>query len=247
MMVIAEPVGDEVQGHIYLAKVCEQTEQFTQMAQHMTAAVKKSGFANMESETRNLLSVAYKNVVGSLRASWRIASSLAMKAEMATGENSDNHKMAKAQKLMVEKELNMIIADAVDIVTNLMQNADKESQIFLLKMKADYLRYQAEYAEGEERKSHVDQPSQAYSAARDMATSELVSCSPIRLGLALNMSCFYYEILDDKPKALQMAQDAFEQAVADLDQCSEDEYSDATLILQLIRDNTTLWAEDDEA
>ena len=64
---------------------------------------------------------------------------------------------------------------------------------------------------------------------------------PIRLGLALNVSVFYYEIVGDHSKACTIAKSAFDQAIAELDSLPEDAYKDSTLIMQLLRDNLTLW------
>ena len=46
--------------------------------------------------------------------------------------------------------------------------------------------------------------------------------------------------------ACRLAKDAFDSAISDLDQLNEDSYKDSTLIMQLLRDNLTLWASDNE-
>ena len=77
-----------------------------------------------------------------------------------------------------------------------------------------------------------------------MATNDLEATHPIRLGLALNYSVFYYEIKQDPTKACEMAKKAFDDAIADLDNVQEVYYKDSTLIMQLLRDNLTLWTSD---
>ncbi len=67
---------------------------------------------------------------------------------------------------------------------------------------------------------------------------------PIRLGLALNYSVFYYEILNSPDHACKLAKLAFDNAIADLDSLEEDEYRDSATIMQLLRDNLTLWTSD---
>ena len=67
---------------------------------------------------------------------------------------------------------------------------------------------------------------------------------PIRLGLALNFSVFYYEILNSPERACHLAKQAFDDSIAELDTLGEDSYKDSTLIMQLLRDNLTLWTSD---
>ena len=55
---------------------------------------------------------------------------------------------------------------------------------------------------------------------------------------------FYYEVLQLPERAGQMAKAAFDEAVAELDKLPEEHYKDATLIMQLLRDNLTIWTAD---
>ena len=84
----------------------------------------------------------------------------------------------------------------------------------------------------------------AYKNATEIASTELPPTHPIRLGLALNFSVFYYEILNSSEKACKLAKAAFDDAIAELDTLSEDSYKDSTLIMQLLRDNLTLWTQE---
>lgn len=51
----------------------------------------------------------------------------------------------------------------------------------------------------------------------------------------------YYEIKDDTKKACEIATKAFEEALNDLEDLEEERYKDSTTIMQLIRDNLTVW------
>lgn len=108
----------------------------------------------------------------------------------------------------------------------------------------DYHRYLAEFATGDKRKDSADKSLEAYKAASDVAVTELPPTHPIRLGLALNFSVFYYEILNSPDRACHLAKQAFDDAIAELDTLSEESYKDSTLIMQLLRDNLTLWTSD---
>lgn len=84
-------------------------------------------------------------------------------------------------------------------------------------------------------------------SATAVAQTELTPTHPIRLGLALNFSVFYYEILNSPDRACHLAKQAFDDAIAELDSLSEESYRDSTLIMQLLRDNLTLWTSSDGA
>jgi len=103
--------------------------------------------------------------------------------------------------------------------------------------KGDYHRYLAEFAVAEKRKESADKSLEAYKAATEVAQTDLAPTHPIRLGLALNFSVFYYEILNSPDQACHLAKQAFDDAIAELDTLSEESYKDSTLIMQLLRDN----------
>lgn len=63
----------------------------------------------------------------------------------------------------------------------------------------------------------------------------------------MNFSVFYYEILNSPDRACHLAKQAFDDAIAELDSLSEESYRDSTLIMQLLRDNLTLWTSSDGA
>ena len=113
-------------------------------------------------------------------------------------------------------------------------------------MEGDYNRYGAEISTGAKREEYVANATQAYKEAEEKSV-QLKTTNPIRLGLALNFSVFYYEIKNEKEKASELAQSAFDEAIDQLDQLDEEQYRDSTLIMQLLKDNLSLWSEQNEA
>lgn len=231
---------------VYLAKLAEQAERYDEMVSEMREVALQTGEATTELsvEERNLLSVAYKNVIGARRASWRIVSSIEQKEE-AKG-NTVHVAINKEYRSKIEAELSRICKEILSILKEHLIPSAKtgESKVFFYKMEGDYHRYLAEFSSEQERKLSAEKSLEAYRAATDIAVTELAPTHPIRLGLALNFSVFYYEILNSPDRACQLAKNAFDDAIAELDTLSEESYKDSTLIMQLLRDNLTLWTSD---
>jgi len=232
--------------NVYNAKLAEQAERYDEMADFMREVASSQG--ELSVEERNLLSVAYKNAVGSRRASWRIISSVEQKERAK--DNAANQARAAAYREKVEAELDDICGKILSLlekslITETTASGQEESQVFYYKMKGDYHRYIAEYKTDSVKAEASEAAKVAYSKAMEIAEAGLLVTHPIRLGLALNFSVFYYEVLNLPEEACQMARKAFEDAIAELDNVSEDSYKDSTLIMQLLRDNLTLWTSED--
>ncbi|CAO2814547.1 unnamed protein product [Amaranthus hypochondriacus] len=227
---------------VYIAKLAEQAERYDEMVDAMKKLAKLD--VELTVEERNLLSVGYKNVIGARRASWRILSSIEQKEE---GKGNDqNVKRIREYRHKVESELSKICSDIMTVINeHLIPSATVgESTVFYYKMKGDYYRYLAEFKSGDARKEAANQSMKAYESATTTAEAELSPTHPIRLGLALNFSVFYYEILNSPERACHLAKQAFDEAISELDTLNEDSYKDSTLIMQLLRDNLTLWTSD---
>jgi 14-3-3 protein epsilon len=109
------------------------------------------GSNELSLDERNILSVAFKNIVGTRRAAWRVLSSI-QKKENNKG-NSENVNKVKTYKATIEKELTDICQDILDLLNEfLIPNAQAgEGKVFFYKMKADYYRYIAEYSSGDKK------------------------------------------------------------------------------------------------
>ena len=145
----------------------------------------------------------------------------------------------------IENELEHICKDVLSLIQdNLLPNSSNpEAVVFLHKMRGDYYRYLGEFYLNDKRKTVIDSAMDSYKKATDEA-EKLKTTHPIRLGLALNYSVFYYEIMNSSDVACKLAKTAFDNAISDLENLEEEEYRDSATIMQLLRDNLTLWTSD---
>lgn len=120
-------------------------------------------------EERNILSVAFKNVVGTRRAAWRVISLIERKEnKKGAVQNGDK---AKNYKQMIEKELTDVCQNILNLIIKDLQPKAKsdEGKVFLFKMKGDYYRYIAEYASGNQKNDAAQQAQQSYEEAHALA------------------------------------------------------------------------------
>jgi len=185
--------------------------------------------------------VAYKNVIGSRRSSWRVITSV--EAREDSKGDSQHITQIQAYRAKIEAELSQICGDLLKLLDEYLIPScqSDEAKVFFGKMKGDYHRYHAEVSSGAHEK---EEARKAYQEAWNLAETSLRNTHPVRLGLALNFSVFYYEILKLPEKGCELAKHAFDDAVENLEQCDEAEYKESTLIMQLLRDNLTLWTDD---
>ncbi|KAF8407842.1 hypothetical protein HHK36_006979 [Tetracentron sinense] len=199
------PAESSREENVYMAKLAEQAERYEEMIEFMENVAKTVDVEELTVEERNLLSVAYKNVIGARRASWRIISSIEQKEE--SRGNEDHVVAIKEYRAKIEAELSKICDGILRLLEShlIPSSSAAESKVFYLKMKGDYYRYLAEFKTGAERKEAAESTLLAYKSAQDIALADLTPTHPIRLGLALNFSVFYYEILNSPDRACNLA------------------------------------------
>ena len=225
---------------IFMARVAEQAERFDDMVNYLIQVVKNKS-DDFTTEERNLLSVGFKNQIGSKRTAIRTISAI-----------EQNPKYSKFNAALLEykgKIEDQLMADCQKIIdminANVLNsgNCNDEAKAFFVKMVGDYYRYIAENA-----KDAVleDVKAKAKKAYEDANAIDLPACNPIKLGLALNFSVFNYEVLKDHAKACELADGALQQALDKIDELEEDDFRDAKSIIELLKENLTLWKEEEE-
>jgi len=237
-------MADRYEKQVYLAMLAEQCSRFEDMMEFLEEMVKGKK-EDLTSDERNLLSIAYKNTISLRRQAIRTLMAYELKEKKR--DESLYLPYIVEYKNKVEKELeNLCLKIIENINTHLIPKAsDSEAKVFYHKMKADYYRYIAENVDGEAKEKYSNSSNKSYEEAT-AAAKELNISNPIRLGLALNYSVFYYEVFNDHAKACEIAKETLDLAKKELAGVDEDdeEYKDAYSIINLLQENLSMWTPD---
>ena len=223
-----------------MARVAEQAERFDDMVDFLRPILREKG-GDFSVEERNLLSVGFKNLIGGKRTAIRTISAIEQNPKYSKfGGALGQYKKKIEGELQKDCQniINMIKQDAMKSL------ADPEGKAFFLKMVGDYFRYMAESAQGDVLTQAREGALEHYKLA-DTAGKDLQACNPIKLGLALNFSVFYYEVMQDNKQACALAETALQDAMNKIDDVDEDTFRDAKSIIELLKENLTLWKEED--
>ena len=227
--------------NIFMARVAEQAERFDDMVLYLNKVV-ETKTEDFTTEERNLLSVGFKNQIGSKRTAIRTIS--------AIEQNPKYQKFNEALQGYKKKIEGELYEQCMSIVENVKDKCMKvastdETKAFFYKMIGDYYRYVAECADADKLESVKNGALENYQPAQTSSES-LNACNPIRLGLALNFSVFHYEVMKNHKAACDLADKALQEALDKIDELEEDDFRDAKSIIELLKENLTLWKEEEE-
>ena len=225
--------------NIFLARVAEQAERYDDMVTYLSYVLDNKG-PSVSADERNLLSVAFKNLISGKRAACRTIA--------AIETNPKYSKFSEAlsgYKTKIEAELTGDCERIIKIINEkvLSKDGEPEAKAFFVKMIGDYYRYISENAKDAKLEEVKSEALKAYNTANQI---ELTPCNPIKLGLALNQSVFHYEVMKDQATAIKLADEALAAALDKIDELEEDDFRDAKSIIELLKENLTLWKEEED-
>jgi 14-3-3 protein epsilon len=232
--------------NVYLSMLAEQCSRYEDMSEFLEELL-KSREGDLNTDERNLLSIAYKSSVSSRRTAYRTI--VAYENKERKKDNSTFLPFIQEYKKKIEQELTKMCTNIIETIENklLVKATDPEAKIFYQKMKGDYYRYIAEYYQNEDRQKYVNGALDCYDKA-SQAAKELSKIHPIVLGLFLNFSVFHYEIMNDHKTACSIAKETLDSIdLANIDE-DNDEHRDAMSIINLLKENLDMWkieAEED--
>ena len=227
-----------VEENIFLARVAEQAERFEDMVDFLSLVLDSKG-AEVSSDERNLLSVAFKNLISAKRAACRTIHAIEQNPKYQKYQDA-----LATYKSSIESKLTADCQRIIDTINQkvLKKPCEGESKAFFIKMVGDYYRYIAENAKDALLESVKQNALKAYEEANQIA---LPPCNPIKLGLALNFSVFHYEVMKNHKIACELADKALQEALDKIDELEEDDFRDAKSIIELLKENLTLWKEEE--
>ena len=225
---------------VHLIRAAETAERYDDMRHFVKKLVeiKCEKGEDLNVDERNLMNVAFQNMLGGYRGPWRT---------LHGGFDDSYEELLKKYRMILENEMESEMMEVIQLLTDhlcpFVKGNGDETEVFYLKMCGDYYRHLCSFRIGSEdrAKENKSKAEEFYKKAMDIAEANLNETHPTRLGVALNFSLCYYEILKEPEKAVDLAKKSFAAALEKLDTVSDVSYKESTLIMQLLRDNLTLW------
>eukprot|EP00511_Aplanochytrium_stocchinoi_P001555 CAMPEP_0204843462 /NCGR_PEP_ID=MMETSP1346-20131115/47992_1 /ASSEMBLY_ACC=CAM_ASM_000771 /TAXON_ID=215587 /ORGANISM="Aplanochytrium stocchinoi, Strain GSBS06" /LENGTH=335 /DNA_ID=CAMNT_0051982609 /DNA_START=433 /DNA_END=1440 /DNA_ORIENTATION=- len=226
-----------------LAMLAHQVGRPSEAADYMISAIRagfeKSPDVQINKKERLLLAKVYKEKVGELRTAVKNMDSLLHSPDFPKDERAQN--LMSSYRKQVVKELVESCLQIVCLVSEILLPTarDSEVKVSMSKMAGDYSWYIAQIPtsswigvdvrEIENGATGAQTPEELveyvifkteefYTLAYTEAQTHLSPTHPIRLELELNLAVFYYEVKQDTNKAIDFAKDAYDDAIAELDE-----------------------------
>ena len=192
---------------------------------------------DLEEEDCDLLQILIKKLIIPKRIGWRKIVGMNLQYLI---KNSDYTEVVTGFKNQMRKE---ITDECLEIIRVLNKCIDSKQSIpttlpLLWKLRGDLYRYMYEVEDHEmskEPKKYAEEALKSYIEAVN-ASKDPKDMYSIWLGLILNFSVFYYEILHCPEKACELAKKALSDT-ADYPRTKE-----ITTIIQLLRDHMSIWS-----
>lgn len=235
--------GDDFRKTLFaLARSAEKAERYKDVCKFMTDLASKID-NDLNPDERELLCVGYTRAIHAQRtASKALTEQIAEAVETDEEIKTNYTTLLTDYKAQVDREISASCDTALELFEGKLLDRDKSTaitaRIVYLKTIGDLYRYKAECNATVNGQKAAEYYKQALKLAE---VNHLDSTSPFLLDIVLNYSVCLKEVMGEDEQAIQLAKTAFDHAIGKLDDLDESTYKDTTLILQLIRDNHTLW------
>ena len=230
------------QKNIYLASLAQQSQRYDDMVEYLQDIINDKT-RDLTKDERELLSMAYMNSVSKRTVALRTTSAYELKEKRR--ETSIYLPYIREYKAKLLNELVNLCDRFIASIDNklLTKTSDSEAKVFYLKMKGEFFKFIASYGEGATKDDAIRNALDAYNKAAEEA-KVLAKVNPLSLELALSLSTFYYEIVNDQSKAIEIAENTIQsvsQELSNIDPDDSDDNRQSLSIYNLIRENLDMW------
>ena len=148
----------DTETNIFLARVAEQAERFEDMVDYLSQVLEQKG-GDVTADERNLISVAFKNLISSKRAACRTISAIEQNPKYSKFNGA-----LLSYKSQIETQLQQDCQKIIDMINSrvLETSCSDEAKAFFVKMVGDYYRYIAENAKDQLLEDVKQKARQAY-------------------------------------------------------------------------------------
>jgi 14-3-3 protein epsilon len=194
-------------------------------------------------QRRGLFQAVYKLVIDPLRSSLRVLSEY---QELEAGRGRGDHAALLAAKR--DRALRQLLSHSKDAIaaidSALLPNAgDARAAVFFHKLKGDFYRYMAEYADETDAVAAGNAAEEAYAAALAVAGQALQDCDPVRLALVLNAAIFKCDIRKDTGTAAEMLEGAIAACERKPPDLPEEARAEAEELIRFMKQNLMAWGD----
>lgn len=219
---------------LFMAKVADRAERYDDLLDRILQLFDLN--VELDPFEMNLVQRAFDKAINPKMSSWRIINSVEV-------EDPALQPLIKDYSKKVAEELNILFNRMIKSfeersIDPKLTTADK---FFYLAFNCKCYGYLCEISEKEEAVILIDKTYQIYSAVYESCITELRPFDLKRLNLAYDFSVFCYQQMKMTEKAIQISDRAFTEGT-NFGDLPDDLYREITLILQRLRDNSTIWS-----
>ncbi|VVT50986.1 uncharacterized protein SAPINGB_P002946 [Magnusiomyces paraingens] len=227
---------------VLLAKTAEEAERYKDAAKIMKAIVHTG--KELDDEEQTLLYDIYRHLAHNLKVSLKNLSPLVQ--EETDKHNSKHLHLVQKQISQIKKELINTCCDIIEILEEdlIPTTTSNKNKVIYYKMKGDYYNYLINLYSGPQHDEIVQEALEAYVFAFNIANKNLSPTDPTRLGVAINFSVFYHEVIKSTKKSCEIAQQAFNSAFEALDTLTEDNNQKTIASMEILRDNISIFSSE---
>lgn len=224
---------------LFLAKISEHSERYDEMLSFIKAYIQKTSH-DLSNEERILFSAAFYYMSNHHKHSLRVLKYHEIKEDQQN--NISKKILVEKYREKIENEFITLCKDLLKILEEdlLPRVTNSESRGFYLNIRGCYyskLFDTERYSKNNAEKICIER---LFIEDWDRIKNELSPAHPLRLGYAIKIMDFYYEIMLDSERSCEIAKDAVDKAACDVESINQENRRDSESIIKLLKDNIEL-------